>query len=297
MQLAFLILNYKNVEETVKCVGSIKNLTISDYIIVIVDNGSDDGSYQKLEKLYGQDIQIELIASDKNLGFSKGNNLGYSLIREKYDPEYVVVTNNDVLFPQKDLYKRLSKVYDETRFDVFGPDIYVEKNKEHQSPIRLNVPSLHEMKDELKMYQYYQKHPKRWVLRRRVQNIKNRLIQQYPLLDRLYAMIHKYERIDRGKVYEDVCIQGACIVISKNYLKKEEKMFSPEPFLYCEEILLLQKCREKGYKVVYDPYIQIYHKDSATMEKVNTNALTKAEFTLMHHIKARRSVIDIMKQI
>lgn len=42
LRLAFLILNYKNVEETIKCVNSILDAKYKDAEIVIVDNGSND---------------------------------------------------------------------------------------------------------------------------------------------------------------------------------------------------------------------------------------------------------------
>lgn len=295
MQIAFLILNYKNADETIKCVNSIEKLNIEDYMIVIVDNGSKDGSVEKLTELYGKEGWIKIISLEENVGFSKGNNAGYEFIRANFEPEYIVVTNNDVLFPQEDLYNRLREIYVKTKFYILGPDVFVRANSEHQSPIMLRVPTLEEMKKELQMYEYYAENPQKWAQRRRWATVKNRICQNNHVINFLYNKIRKKEGIDSLKAYENVCVQGACIIVSKDYLRAEEKMFTPEPFLYCEELLLYMKCLKKNYKIIYDPSVQIYHEDSATMKKINANDIKRAEFTLKHHVLARKMVIQYME--
>ncbi len=219
MQLAFLVLNYKNHEETVKCIHSIRQLSLTDYAIVVVDNGSADSSAENLQRDYGQDSHIHILALPKNLGFSGGNNAGYSYIRQHLDPDFVVVTNNDVLFPQADLYDRLKAIYGNTPFHVFGPDIYVRQDKIHQSPLTLNLPSKEALRQELAMYSYYQQHPEKWVSRRAWQQRKDALCQCFPLIDRLWSKLRKKAPIDRLRPYADVCVQGACIIVSRDYLK------------------------------------------------------------------------------
>lgn len=291
-KIVFLVLNYKNMAETIKCVGSIRDIGLSDYDIVLVDNGSNDFSVQKMNELYGSDKRIHIVASEENVGFSKGNNLGYTYIKQNLAPDFVVVTNNDVLFPQKDFEERLIKSYEKFGFYVLGPDIFIRANKEHQSPMMLKLPTQSQLEKELKMYEYYQRHPQKWVRRRFFQGLKNRLCQSIKCLSLLYSAVKGKEKIDPLCVYENCCVQGACIIISKDFLRMENKMFSPEPFLYCEELFLYKKCIENNYKIVYDPTIQIWHEDSSTMKIVTKNALEKARFTLQHHVTARRMLVD-----
>ncbi len=295
MQLAFLVLNYKNHEETVKCIHSIRQLDLTDYAIVVVDNGSDDGSAEELQREYGNDSHITILALPENLGFSSGNNAGYDYIRSHMTPQFVVVTNNDVLFPQVDFYERLKTIYNKRPFHIFGPDIYVRQNKIHQSPLAITMPTVEAMRQELEMYSYYARNPQKWVTRRAWQQHKDALCQRFPLANRLWSKLRKKSEIDRLRPYEDVCIQGACIIVSRDYLESEEKMFSPEPFLYCEELLLFSKCRKKDYKVVYDPSVQIWHEDSSTMKRINKNALERARFTLKHHVAARQLLLAYME--
>ena len=295
MEISFLILNYNNYVETFNCIDSIYKLNISKWNAVVVDNGSSDGSYDKLVEKYNNDNRIVVIHSEKNLGFSAGNNLGYAYIRENYSPDFVVVTNNDILFPDVDFANKLMDIYKKTDFYVYGPDIYVRANYEHQSPIMLNFPTLDQLRQELKMYEYYQANPKKWAKRRTWQDMKNRVCQRNKVIEKIYNKLKRKQTIDRASVYENVCVQGACIIVSSKYLKAETSMFSPETFLYCEELLLYHKCLKKGYKVIYDPYIQVWHEDSATMKKINVNRVERAVFTLKHHVEARRKVVDYLE--
>ncbi len=291
-KLSFLILNYKNVCETIKCVESIQTSHYEDYTIVIVDNGSNDGSYEKICELYGQTDGVYIIKSDINLGFSGGNNLGYVFVREKLHPDFLVVTNNDVIFPQKDMDARIQSIYEQTGFYVLGPDIYVRHNHEHQSPMMLSLPSKEDVEQELHMYEYYLENPQKWVVRRRMQNAKNRICQSNELIKTIYCKIKKKIPIDYTARHTDCCVQGACIIVSKKYIEAEKKMFTPEPFLYCEELLLYKKCMDKEYLIVYDPMVKIWHEDSSTVRKINSNALEKAKFTLPHHVAALKLLLD-----
>lgn len=290
--LSFLILNYKNVGETIKCVESIQNTYVQNYSIVVVDNGSGDGSYEKMYELYGKTDGIYVIKSDKNIGFSAGNNLGYKFVREKLHPDFLIVTNNDVLFPQKDMDQKIQNIYEQTGFHVLGPDIYVRHNHEHQSPIMLTLPSKADIERELHMYKYYLQNPQKWVSRRKIQNLKNRVCQSNELIKKIYCKIKKKEPIDYTVRHLNCCVQGACIIVSKKFIDVEEKMFTPEPFLYCEELFLYKRCINKGYKIVYEPKIQVWHEDSSTMKRINSGEIEKAKFTLKYHVESRRMLLD-----
>lgn len=294
--LTFLILNYKNVEDTIKCVNSIQASKFHIYNIVIVDNGSDDGSYEKLSNLYGKTKNFYILKSENNLGFSKGNNLGYEFIKKQIKTDFIIVTNNDVLFPQSDMGERIQEIYKQTGFFVLGPDIYVRHNHEHQSPMMLSLPNKKSIEQELKMYEYYQEFPKKWVVRRRMQDTKNRICQSSKLINNFYCKIKRKPPIDYTIRHNNCCVQGACIIVSKKFIDAENKMFTPEPFLYCEELLLYKKCIDRGYLIIYDPSVQIWHEDSSTMKKINSNAIEKAKFTLPHHVEALKIVLKAFNQ-
>lgn len=72
--------------------------------VIIVDDGSTDGSQEYLKKLKTQNSRLKVFFNKKNLGFAKAVNQGV----EKAHGEIVVLLNNDVI-PQKDFLKPLEK--------------------------------------------------------------------------------------------------------------------------------------------------------------------------------------------
>jgi GT2 family glycosyltransferase len=90
--VTIVTVNYKTAELVNDCVQSIKDYTPSDMpvTIVVIDNGSNDGS---LEKITAAHPDITLIDGKDNLGFSKGNNIA---LREVKTP-YAMLFNNDAL--------------------------------------------------------------------------------------------------------------------------------------------------------------------------------------------------------
>lgn len=88
MQLSIITLTYNNIEFTKKFIESLYKYT-KDFELIIVDNGSGDGTVEYLKSL----PEIKLITNKENLGFSKGNNQGLKLA----EGEYIGFLNNDIL--------------------------------------------------------------------------------------------------------------------------------------------------------------------------------------------------------
>lgn len=100
--------------------------------------------------------------------------------------------------------------------------------------------------------------------------------------------------MDYRKRYIDVRLQGACLIVSKDFICNENKAFEPGPFLY-EEALLFYRCKKKGYRMVYDPSIAIRYEEAASFSNMKKNKLEKIDFMLDHHVKARKMLLDYLK--
>ena len=70
------------------CLPSLKKQTFEDFELIIVDNGSTDGSQDFIRKNYPE---IHLLKLEKNIGFSPAVNLGI----KAGIGEYFVLINND----------------------------------------------------------------------------------------------------------------------------------------------------------------------------------------------------------
>lgn len=90
--LTIVTVNYKTADLVNDCVQSIKDNTPAHLpvTIVVVDNGSNDGSMEKIRKAHPD---VTLIDGKDNLGFSKGNNLALRDVKTKY----AMLFNNDAL--------------------------------------------------------------------------------------------------------------------------------------------------------------------------------------------------------
>ncbi|MDD5557754.1 MAG: glycosyltransferase family 2 protein [bacterium] len=88
---AAVVLNYRRADDTAACVRSLLASEGADPEIIIVDNGSGDGSAERLASLFPSLVHLR---SGENLGYAGGNNLG---IREalRRGADYVLVLNND----------------------------------------------------------------------------------------------------------------------------------------------------------------------------------------------------------
>ena len=96
--ICYVILNYKTYEEAAACAESILSTqTWKNMHIVIVDNGSGNGSEEWLVEHFIDEKRVRVIASGENLGFARGNNLGIRSAREHYDPDLIVAANSDIL--------------------------------------------------------------------------------------------------------------------------------------------------------------------------------------------------------
>ena len=89
--VCIVILNWNGWQDTVECIESCLRLTYPRFSILLIDNGSSDGSEQALRVSFPQ---IELIQTGVNLGFAGGCNVG--IRRSLQDgADYVWLLNND----------------------------------------------------------------------------------------------------------------------------------------------------------------------------------------------------------
>lgn len=88
MKVTVVIPNYNGKHFMEPCLASLMKQTLNNFKILVVDNASTDGSLEYMKEHY-PDIQV--LALDKNYGFSRAVNEG---IRRARTP-YVILLNND----------------------------------------------------------------------------------------------------------------------------------------------------------------------------------------------------------
>ncbi len=82
IDLSIIVVNFNTKDITIQCLKKVFDQKTDLKIdVVVVDNGSTDGSYQVLKTQFPK---AKLIKSEENLGFTGGNNLGIKNTKAKY---------------------------------------------------------------------------------------------------------------------------------------------------------------------------------------------------------------------
>jgi hypothetical protein len=87
--VSIVILNMNGKQFLDRCLNSIKKMNFNHkYEIIMVDNGSKDGSQDYIKKNFPY---VKLIEKKFNVGYAEGNNIGYRASKG----DYIVFLNND----------------------------------------------------------------------------------------------------------------------------------------------------------------------------------------------------------
>lgn len=103
--ISIVIVNWNGMRFLPECLGSIFRETAS-FEVVLVDNGSEDGSVSFVKKEFPA---VKVIEESENLGFAKGNNIGIAEAKGKY----ILTLNNDTVL-EKGFLERLERAAEST---------------------------------------------------------------------------------------------------------------------------------------------------------------------------------------
>jgi GT2 family glycosyltransferase len=115
-----IILNWNNYQMTAECIRSLLVMDAANYGILVVDNGSSDGSAEMLSKEFPQ---IIVLPQKSNLGFAAGCNVGVRCAVAK-GAEYVLLLNNDTFVARDFLSEMLTAIETDPRIGAVCPKIY-----------------------------------------------------------------------------------------------------------------------------------------------------------------------------
>lgn len=226
--LSIVLLNYLNYQDTIECVNSITEMDYEIVGIVIVDNHSDNDSFAILQREYSRDDKIIVVSAGKNYGFAKGNNIGINIARKKFYADFVFVANNDIIFTQKDYFKKLLSNYEEG-IGVIGSAIHLKSNilQRYSAYVTLKETLI------LFLHDYCLSHKKL-------------------LLDSLLPELREYLKVPM--------LHGSALLLTPSFFCHYGGFYE-RTFLYNEEIILYFMCKRFGLKQKYVDDTYIFHKE------------------------------------
>ncbi len=236
VRLSIIILSYNTKSLTEQCIQSLlsqlQQNQQTSFEIVVVDNGSRDGSVQMLNNLKFKIKNLKLILNNNNIGYPKGNNQALKMAKG----EYILFLNSDVIVENVDFDNILSFLDDHQQTAVLTVKVVL--------PDKTTDPASH----------------------RGFPNIWNsfcyffgleRLFKRVPVFNKFFGGYHLVH-LDLNTIHEIDSPTGAFYLTRKNILDKLNG-FDEDFFMYGEDIDLSFRIKELGYHIIYNPQYRVIH--------------------------------------
>lgn len=119
-----VVVNWNGGDQNLSSIRSLLDQDLPEQAIVFVDNGSTDGSRERVLNAFPG---VRLIANRDNLGFGDGVNQGMRLALE-LGAAYVFLSNNDIEFPPGTLRLLQQSLEENPAFGVVGPRVLYKED-------------------------------------------------------------------------------------------------------------------------------------------------------------------------
>jgi GT2 family glycosyltransferase len=223
-KVVIVVLNWNGKRDTLECLQSLTKINYSNYDVLLVDNGSTDGSQACFRARYPE---IVLLENEANLGFAEGNNVG---VRRAMDwhADYVLLLNNDTTVHQSFLSELVRVAESDLSIGFVGPKIYYDECHGRRDVIafaggRINL----------------------WIGKALNVGKGEKEIGQY------------------DDIKEVSFVQGACL-LAKREVVQQVGLLDSTLFMYWEEIDWCTRGYRVGYSSVFVPNAKIWHKVAAS---------------------------------
>jgi hypothetical protein len=120
-EVSVVVPTYNRKKDVLDCLGSLQNLTYPHCEVIVVDNGSTDGTAEAVKQRFPT---VKLVRSDKNLGAAGGRNLG----AKHSMGEYIFFLDSDTVVDRNVLSELVHVMQSDPGIGVAGPILYYYDN-------------------------------------------------------------------------------------------------------------------------------------------------------------------------
>ena len=222
--VAIVILNWNREADTLECLESLAHISYPSFSVIVVDNGSTDGSHDAIERWGRENLPLTLIRNAENRGFVRGSNQGMRHALSK-DADYVFLLNNDTVVEPGLLRLLVATAERSSDIGMAGPKIY------------------------------------KYGEERVLDSAGTRTI---PWLAQGFLLGHGEEdRGQFDSSTEMPYITGTALLVKRTVLEKVGLM-DEDYFCYFDDFDWGMKVREAGYRLLLEPKAVVHHKGSRT---------------------------------
>ncbi len=233
MDVSVVMINYNTFDLTKDAINSIKEYTTDlDYEIILIDNKSPDGSGDKLNDLFKNDLIY--IQSGANLGTSKAFNIG----AKKAQGKYVLWLNTDILIKENFIKKLFDFMEDNPNCGICGGNL-LDFNGNPTHSFKRYLPTAETIKKEKGLL----------------------YIKNFEKNNRKKSLEYNFTNTNLEVGY----ITGADMMIRAS-LFAEVGYFNERIFMYAEETDFTFRVKQNGYKVFSVCDAKMYHLEGASLK-------------------------------
>lgn len=224
MRVSILIVNWNSKTYLRQALRSILT-TCTEMLpqVVVVDNGSFDGSAELVATEFPE---VDFVQSPINLGFGRANNLGF----ERVQGDVVLLLNPDAELQPGALRTMLVALHNLPQVGVVGPKILNDDGSLQTSCVRAQPTPLNQALDAEVL--------RKW----------------FPT----WRGWGNWKAFHATGEVEVECLSGACMLLRADVFRKVGG-FSPEFFMYGEDVDLCFKVRHLGLRLYYVPGATVVH--------------------------------------
>jgi len=263
-RIGIVTINYKTEDLLKKLINCLIQQSYKDWVMVIVNNCPDNTEIKKVIKSFN-DSRIILAGNNENIGYSKGNNLGFGyLMKNKLidKDSLVMFTNEDIVIRDEDFLEKTIMAMNELNGGFMGPKI-INNDGSMMLP---HIKKANFLKCLLHM-------------------------GNNGTVDRLFNINRSLKNLTSPmKVF---LLNGACFFCRAGDFIKAG-MFDTNTFIYYEEELLFRRVSDNGISVFYNPEVEVYHEHSASVRK-SFSILNKKRFVYDGELYFLVSILKVNK--
>ena len=254
MDISFIIVNWNTCDLLLDCLHSIRNtVTGFTYEIVVVDNGSGDGSVQAVKKQFGS--QALLIENRDNRGFARANNQALGIAQGRF----IILLNTDTILQEGSISTLIAFLENNPSAAAVGPRM-IDRDGSLQNSYD-NFPSL-----------------------------TTELLNK-SLLRALFPEKYAGKNSLASEPFEVDSIIGACMAIRRDAIQQVGPL-DEDYFFFLEETDWCFRLRAAGWKMYHHPAAEIIHLQGQSKKRRPAQARIEYYRSLYLFFKKNRSTVS-----
>ncbi len=220
LKIYAVVLNWNNYLDSRECIEFLRKSSFPFARIILVDNGSKDGSIEQLQKEYSKDDTVYIIKNKANYGFARGMNIGIQYALE-HGAEMVFLINNDAVVDIRCIEKLCIAMETCSNVKIVGPSIF-----------------------------YYTDPERIWHGGGYFSLVKTGVV--VPEKDKFANKCYEKNR--------QVTFLTGCAMLVRREVFEKIGLLDEDYFLYGEDVDFCLRALRAGFKLLYVPSAKVWHK-------------------------------------